>query len=46
MWECRNVPPEEISVLKDLIKLQRDRVITTKACDKGAGVIILDFMNT
>ena len=38
-----NIPPEEIAALKDLIKLQRDRVITIKACDKGAGVIILDF---
>ena len=38
-----NIPPEEIAALKDLIKLQRDRVITIKACDKGTGVIILDF---
>ena len=38
-----NLPPDEIKALGELIKLQRDRVITIKPCDKGAGVIILDF---
>ena len=27
----------------DLIKLQKNKVITLKPCDKGAGIIILDF---
>ena len=41
---CRpNLPPDEIEALSQLIKLQRDRTITIKPCDKGAGVIILDF---
>ena len=40
--EC-NIPPEEIQALKTLIKLQRDRVIKIMACDKGAGIIILEF---
>ena len=38
-----NLPPDELKGLQDLIKLQKDRVITIKPCDKGAGVIILDF---
>ena len=38
-----NIPEEEIQALKALIKLQRDRVIKIMACDKGAGIIILDF---
>ena len=29
--------------LKELIRLQRERIITIKACDKGGGIIILDF---
>ena len=40
--EC-NVPVEEVAALKELIRLQRERVILVKACDKGAGIIILDF---
>ena len=40
--EC-NLPVNEIQALKDLIKLQRDRVIMIKPCDKGAGILILDF---
>ena len=40
--EC-NLTPEKISALKELIKLQRERKITIKACDKGAGIIILNF---
>ena len=38
-----NLPPEELKGLNELIKLQRDRIITIKPCDKGAGLIILDF---
>ena len=42
--KCRpNLPPDEIQALKQLIKLQKDRVITIKPCDKGAGIILLDF---
>ena len=40
--EC-NLPPEEVVALKQLIKLQRDRTIIIKPCDKGAGILILDF---
>ena len=38
-----NIPAEEMAGLKELIQLQRDRVITVKPCDKGAGIIILSF---
>ena len=41
--EKSNLPPDEIAALKELVKLQRDRIITIKACDKGAGIMILDF---
>ena len=40
-----NIPIEEVNALKELIKLQRDRIIVIKACDKGAGIIILNFDN-
>ena len=29
--------------LKDLNQLQKDRVIVVRACDKGAGIMLLDF---
>ena len=38
-----NLPVSEIEALKDLIRLQKERIITIKPCDKGAGIIILDF---
>ena len=38
-----NLSPTEIEALSELIKLQKERVITIKPCDKGAGIIILDF---
>ena len=38
-----NLPPGELKALKELISLQRNRVITIKPCDKGAGIIILKF---
>ena len=39
-----NIPPEEVAALKEVIRLQKERIITIKACDKGAGIIILDFV--
>ena len=38
-----NLPNDEILALKELVRLQKERIITLKACDKGAGIIILDF---
>ena len=38
-----NLPPEEMSALKGLIKLQRERQIVIKQCDKGAGIMMMDF---
>ena len=38
-----NLPPNEIEALNTLIQLQKSRVITIKPCDKGAGIIILNF---
>ena len=38
-----NLPEDEILALKELVRLQRERIITLKACDKGAGIMILDF---
>ena len=38
-----NLPVEELDALKELIRLQRKQVIIVKACDKGSGIIILDF---
>ena len=38
-----NLPQDEIQALKELIRLQRERIIVIKACDKGAGIIILEF---
>ena len=40
-----NIPPEERKALKELIQLQKTRQITVKPCDKGAGIIVLDFHN-
>jgi hypothetical protein len=40
--EC-NLPVDEINALKQLIQLQKDRIIVIKACDKGAGIIILNY---
>ena len=40
--EC-NLPVDEVNALKELIQLQKDRKIVIKACDKGAGIIILDY---
>ena len=38
-----NLPPSQAKALKELIQLQRDKQIVIKRCDKGAGVIILDY---
>ena len=38
-----NLPNDELQALRQLQKLQRERKITVKACDKGAGIIILNF---
>ena len=38
-----NLPVSEIQALKELISLQRERQIVIKACDKGSGIILLDF---
>ena len=40
--EC-NLPPEELNALKELVKLQKERRIVIKQCDKGAGIMIMDF---
>ena len=41
--EDPNLPKEEMEALKQQIKLQREGVITIKAADKGAGIMILNF---
>ena len=38
-----NLPPQEMKALKELIQLQKEKKITIKPCDKGAGIIILNF---
>ena len=38
-----NIPQDELIALKELISLQKTRKIVIKACDKGAGLIILNF---
>ena len=41
-FKC-NIPQEEVSALKELIRLQKERKITIKAADKGAAIVIFDF---
>ena len=38
-----NISENEKEAIKTLIKLQRNREIIIKPCDKGGGIIILDF---
>ena len=38
-----NISIEEKEALKTLMKLQKERQIVVKPCDKGAGIIVLDF---
>ena len=40
-----NLPPEEIDSLKELICIQKERIVIIKAADKGAGIVVLDFEN-
>ncbi len=41
--EKSNLPHDEQQALKELEKLQKEKQIVIKACDKGAGIIILDY---
>ena len=38
-----NISNEENEALKTLIKLQKERQIVVKPCDKEAGIIVSDF---
>ena len=38
-----NLPEDELEALKELVKLQRDKKIIIKQCDKGAGIIVLNY---
>ena len=38
-----NITEGEKEALKQLVKLQKDRTIVIRPCDKGAGIIIFDF---
>ena len=38
-----NLPPDELQALKELVWLQKERKIIIKPCDKGAGLMILNF---
>ena len=38
-----NLPTDKMQTLKELIRLQNERIIMIKPCDKGAGIMILDF---
>ena len=40
-----NLPEDEIEALMELVKLQKERKITIKQCDKGAGIIVLNFVD-
>ena len=40
-----NLPAEEVQAIKELIRLQRERIITIKLCDKGAESIVTNFQN-
>ena len=40
-----NITFEDQQALKDLIKLQKEKNIVIKQCDKGAGIIIMDHKN-
>ena len=35
-----NLPVDDIKALGELIRLQKERKITSKPCDKGAGIIV------
>ena len=38
-----NLPTHQLAELWELIQLQKDKQIIIKRCDKGAGIIILDY---
>ena len=38
-----NLPDSELHALQELQRLQKERQIVVKACDKGAGIIIMNF---
>ena len=38
-----NLPENKMNAMKPLISLQKERTIVIKACDKGAGIMILNF---
>ena len=38
-----NLPEEELRAMQEFKKLQRERKIIIKQCDKGAGILIIDF---
>ena len=38
-----NIPTQEIAARRELIRLQKECIITIKACDKRAGTTILGF---
>ena len=39
----RNIPKEEVNALHELIQLQKEKKIIIKQCDKGAGILILNY---
>ena len=38
-----NLPKNEMEALKELVKVQKERKIVIKQCDKGAGILIINF---
>ena len=38
-----SLPEDELEALKELVKLQKDKKIIIKQCDKGAGIIVLNY---
>ena len=40
-----NLSEDEIEALMELVKLQKERKLTIKQCDKGAGIIVLNFVD-
>ena len=43
MTQKCNFPQYELLALKELIRLQKDKQIVIKPCDKGPGIIILNY---
>ena len=40
-----NISDDEMEAMKQLIQLQRERKIVVKAYDKGAGIIVITFVD-